>query len=340
MLEKPDIADEAIIDCLRSDYNLHVTSLEFMPLGHDANASVYRVLSTDGNAYFLKLKRGAVDELSLTIPQFLKAYGLEQVIAPLRTRTGRLSTQVEDFTVLLYPFIKGSSGKEIGLTDDQWIEFGTALKKLHSLELPTELATQIPAETFIPKTAHIKAVDAKIDAGDFNNHFAHELAAFWVEKRDEIHHLVERAETLGRQLQAQTHDLVLCHADIHTANVLIGTDGKLWIVDWDTPILAPKERDLIFVTGVGEGAALITSVPGARGEALFYSGYGKTEIDPMALAYYRYHWALEDIGGFGSSIFVAQDMDEETLEDAEYCLRVSFTPGSVAEAARQIDDWV
>ncbi len=340
MREKPDLADEVIIDCLRSDYNLHITSLVFMPLGYDPNASVYRVLTTDGNAYFLKLKRGAVDELSLTIPEFLKTHGLKQVIAPLKTRTGRLRTRVEDFTVLLYPFIDGRSGKEIGLTDSQWSEFGTALKKLHSLELPTELATQIPRETFIPKTSYIKAVDAKIDAGDFNNRFAHELAALWVEKRDEIHHLVERAETLGWQLQAQTHNLVLCHADIHTANVLIGTDGKLWIVDWDTPILAPKERDLIFVTGVGAGAALITSVPGAHGEALFYSGYGKTEIDPMALAYYRYHWALEDIGGFGALIFVVQGVGEETLEDAEYCLRVSFTPGSVAEAARQIDDWV
>ncbi len=340
MLEKPALEDARIAACLSANYGVTASAIEFLPLGYDTSASVYRIVGTDESAYFLKLKRGAVNELSLTLPEFLKTHGLEQVIAPLRTLTGRQRAQVEDFTVLLYPFIKGSSGKEIGLTDRQWVEFGTALKKLHSLELPTELLTQLPRETFIPNTSHIKAVDAKINAGDFNNRFAHELAALWVEKRDEIHHLVERAETLGRQLQAQMHELVLCHADIHTANVLSGTDGKLWIVDWDTLILAPKERDLIFVTGVGAGGALITSVPGARGEALFYSGYGKTEIDPMALAYYRYHWALEDIGGFGASIFVAQDVGEETLEDAEYCLRVSFMPGSVAEAARQIDDWV
>jgi len=35
---------------------------------------------------------------------------------------------------------------------------------------------------------------------------------------------------------------------------------------------------------------------GPREEALFFRGYGATAIDPLALAYYRYAWAVGDIG--------------------------------------------
>ncbi|MFN8449268.1 MAG: phosphotransferase [Anaerolineae bacterium] len=217
------------------------------------------------------------------------------------------------------------------------VEFGAVLKRMHSMALPDDLVASLPKETFNPKTSHIKAVETKIDAGDFGNRFAQKIAPFWREKRGEIRHIVERAETLGRQLRARRHNLMLCHSDIHIANLLIGNDGRLWIVDWDQPMLAPKERDLLFVTGVGIGGAV---APGVRGEALFYSSYGTTEIDRMALAYYRYDWAIQDIGEFGAAIFVTPDVGEETLEDAEACLRFSFTPGSVAEAARQIDDWL
>jgi spectinomycin phosphotransferase len=42
---------------------------------------------------------------------------------------------------------------------------------------------------------------------------------------------------------------VLCHADLHTWNVLVDGDGRLWLVDWDEAILAPRERDLMFLVG-------------------------------------------------------------------------------------------
>ena len=42
---------------------------------------------------------------------------------------------------------------------------------------------------------------------------------------------------------------VLCHSDIHGGNILIADTGELYVVDWDDPILAPKERDLMFIGG-------------------------------------------------------------------------------------------
>ena len=37
---------------------------------------------------------------------------------------------------------------------------------------------------------------------------------------------------------------VLCHSDIHAGNVLLGGNETIYIVDWDDPIMAPKELSL------------------------------------------------------------------------------------------------
>jgi spectinomycin phosphotransferase len=51
----------------------------------------------------------------------------------------------------------------------------------------------------------------------------------------------------------------------------------------------------------------------AREGALFYQGYGRAEIDPLTLAYYRYERIIEDI--------------------AEYCTRLLLTEKGGADRA-------
>ena len=83
----------------------------------------------------------------------------------------------------------------------------------------------------------------------------------------------------------------MCHSDIHAGNILIDANGALYIVDWDNPVLAPKERDLMFIGGGQEFAGHTAQ----EEETLFYRGYGQTQIDPIALAYYRYERIIQDI---------------------------------------------
>ena len=80
-----------------------------------------------------------------------------------------------------------------------------------------------------------------------------------------------------------------CHADIHAGNVFIDTHNKLYIVDWDTLIFAPKERDLMFIGGG------IEHWYKEEQSGLFYKGYGFVEINLPALFYYRYERIIDDI---------------------------------------------
>ena len=271
MLEKPDLPDETILTSLRQEYGLHDARLEFLPLGADVNTAVYRVVAADRSAYFLKLRKGNFAEITVTLPLFLKDQGIQPVITPLETQARRHWACLGDYTLILYPFIEGKDGYECKLTDHQWIDFGAALKALHTLPLPP---LAVPRESFPPDGRElVAAFQAQAEQTAFIDPTAAKLAAFMKAHRAEITHLVQRAGQLADLLQSRPIEWVLCHADIHPGNLLITADEAFYIVDWDAPILAPKERDLMFIGGTDLWN-------GFREKDLFYQGYGPVANRP------------------------------------------------------------
>ncbi len=326
MLEKPNLPDEIIITRLREKYEIFVGGLEFLPIGNDATAWVYRVRVDDGADYFLKVKRGAVYPPALLVPRYLKDNGIEAVVAPLPTQNGHLWVNTGEFNLILYPFIEGENGMDAGLSKSQWIELGRILKQLHIAQLPASVEQVTSRETFVPAwQAMVERLDKTIhETISFDAPYKNELADFWRARGDEIRHIVERAAVLGRTLRQKMLAFVLCHADIHGANVLVTADGGLHIVDWDQPIFAPKERDLMFVVGSDHTAFVL-------------EGYGQTRIDPLALAYYHYEWVVQEIGDYGERVFVTQNAGEETLSDSLRGFQQLFAPGDVVDAAYEAD---
>ena len=110
MLEKPSLQDEKITAALQVEYGLEVARLAFLPLGADLNTAVYRVVTASGTAYFLKLRDGVFDEICVTLPRFLSDQGIAQIIAPLASNTGQLWASLDEFKMILYPFIEGRNG--------------------------------------------------------------------------------------------------------------------------------------------------------------------------------------------------------------------------------------
>ncbi len=55
MREQPGIPEERLRACLQDQYDLIPVTLEFLPLGLDYHAGVYRVVSEQGTASLLKV---------------------------------------------------------------------------------------------------------------------------------------------------------------------------------------------------------------------------------------------------------------------------------------------
>src|SRR5215213_11872006 len=116
MLEKPNIPEERIISRLQAEYGLNVAQLTFLPLGADMGTAVYRVITDDGIAYFLKLRRGFAD-ITVTVPLFLKSQGVQEIIAPIEAKSRQGWADFDEYKIILYPFIEGKNGFEMELTD-------------------------------------------------------------------------------------------------------------------------------------------------------------------------------------------------------------------------------
>ena len=104
-------------------------------------------------------------------------------------------------------------------------------------------------------------------------------------------------------------------------------------MDWDETILAPRERDLMFVVG-----GLRSGLVAPREETLFFAGYGATAVDPLALAYYRCARAVSDLGYEGKQVCFRPDLGPDTRRAAVDLFMGLFRPGEIVALAFASDD--
>ncbi|HEX9017674.1 MAG TPA: aminoglycoside phosphotransferase family protein, partial [Anaerolineaceae bacterium] len=329
MLEKPDLADEQILACLRDCFGIRAKSVAFLPIGNDATAWAYRVDAAKNEHYFLKIKKGTFYPASLTVPRYLHDHGLSQVVAPLPGQDKQLWQPLREFRLILYPFIEGRDGMSAGLTSAQWRDFGRALERIHATRLPAALAGQMRREDFRPPwEATVRELAKRIAHEQFRDPCKEALADFWQSRAAEIERITARTEALGAALRSAPPEFVLCHSDIHTANILVEPGSDLAIIDWDYPQFAPAERDLMFVVGAGEPGQ-----PASQDEQCFFEGYGPAQVNQTALAYYRYEWVVQEIGDYGARVFLSSDGGEVTRQASVQGFRALFDAGDVIEAA-------
>ncbi len=333
MLEKPDLSEEKIAACVQEAYGLPVDQVVFLPLGADGNTAVYR-LTSNQTAYFLKLRGGVFDETSVMLPQCLSQQGITAVIPPLPTAAGQFWTHLDAYTVILYPFVVGRNGYEVNLSDRHWRELGTALKRVHTAVIPPAIINHIRQEDYSPQWREsVKRFLVLAASNDFTDPIAAQVVGLLQDKRAEILDLVGRAERLAQALKRQSPEFVVCHSDLHAGNILIDeANDTFYIVDWDDPFLAPKERDLMHIGGGWMGR---WRQPHEE-EALFYAGYGPVQINPAALAYYRYERIIQDMAIFCEELLLS-DAGGADRAQSLYYLQSNFQPNNTIEIAYRAD---
>lgn len=329
MLERPKLADQRIIEQLRASYDLSVHSLEFLPIGNDARAWSFRVKAASGD-YFLKLRVGPVNRAPLLVPRYLQNCGIENVVAPIPDESGRLFARIsanKQFVLMLYPYIEGESDWNMSLTAAQWRDWGSVMRSIHDAAVPMELADEVPHEVFALKWLDkIERVEAVLGRGDYEGAVAETVAQIWRENTDVIDQCRSRYLALGARLEDQPPEFVLCHADIHPANIIIDRDGEIHIVDWDEALLAPMERDLMFFIDDGRSADTTDA---------FFAGYGGCSVNPLALAYYKYDWVIQELGDYGERVFLADDLSRDDLALAQREFARLFAPDDVIDRAHR-----
>ena len=303
MREPPNISEERLRACLQDQYDLSPITLEFLPRGRDYNAGVFRVVSKQGIAYLLKVTTRSLYEPSFLVPRYLRDQGIISVVAPIPTKNRVLWTQLADWTVIVYSFIDGDSSLT-GMTNEQWKEVGRIFKRIHQMQLPPGGFPSLRTETFDP-TAYARWIH------DFETQYLQSrhdgstssrvFRASWVEHQSTIHTAVASLEKLAVLLQRRAVPFVICHADLHARNLIRDRAGHVFVIDWDEVMLAPKERDFIFIREPQADA--------------FWEGYGQKEINWMLLSYYLWERVVQDVIEEAQNVCFKDDLAEETKAD-------------------------
>jgi spectinomycin phosphotransferase len=146
------------------------------------------------------------------------------------------------------------------------------------------------------------------------------LAGFVRERFGQIEQVLSRARRLGEQIRRLDHPHMVCHTDIHAANILEDASGRLWVIDWDGLMLAPPERDLVFWRDSEHWPA-------------FQDGYASDrEIDEDIMRYYGLEWVVQEIADYGENIFFLPLSDEQKAHSlGEFSLL--FEAGNLVEQA-------
>jgi spectinomycin phosphotransferase len=329
VLEPPaDLSDATLAAAISAAYG-PISSLTFLPLGHDANAWVYAARRDVGRELFVKVRLAITNEAALVVPHHLAALGIDGVIAPLATIGGGLWTSAARYAVIAYPFLRGATAMDTGMSEEQWRSYGRLLRAIHGAPVGKDLARLLRHDSFSPDGARsVRNLDEFLQAARQVDQPRASVAQFWRDNRGLIEHILSTAEQLGSELARTAPSLVLCHADIHTNNVLVAEDGRIWFVDWDETMLAPRERDLMFVIG-----GIHHSFVDDRQTRLFLDGYGPVDVDPDALAFYRYSWAISDIASYGEQVFLRRELGSKNLAEAVSRFHSLFEPGSIVDIA-------
>jgi spectinomycin phosphotransferase len=331
--EPPNIAPEVLRAGLRERYDLGADTLEFLPCGHDNRAGVYRVVSEHGSVYLLKVTSRPLYEPSCLVPRYLydrDDRGITAVVTPLPTTSGSLWATLAGWKIMVYPFLEGDTSLT-GMTDEQWQATGTIFHQIHQVPLPPNGFPPMRTECFDPteylrwvrefEAQQLQALRAQLGGRGP----AQALCTSWVAHQSTIHAAMTSLEQLVAVLQSRTLPGVIAHADLHPANLLRDAAGHVFVLDWDEVMLAPKERDFIFIRE-----------PPARA---FWQGYGlragaeDEEIDWVALTYFRWERVIQDLIEEAQQALLRDDVGEDAKATAARRFAAAFAAGSSVDAA-------
>ena len=297
MLTPPDDLPEAVLVlALGRSWGMAVTSMEYRPVGWGSHH--WAVADAAGTRWFVTVDELENKRLSASEPldagfarlrsalgaaMDLRACGAAFVVAPVPARDGEPLTRVNDrFGVAVYPFADGQSF--------DWGEFSSPAHWLSVLGLLVDTHTAPPAASrraladdfAVPYRDELEAACAPAGEVADCGPYARAVSLLARQHAAPLQRLLARYDALGLAAWAQDARMVLTHGEPHPGNTML-TAGGWVLIDWDTALVAPPERDL-WDLDPGDGSILHA-----------YAQATGTSPRPSLLDLYRLRWDLADI---------------------------------------------
>ena len=240
---------------------------------------------------------------ALTAATDLRAFGCRFVVAPIATETHDPFVQFDRYAVALFPFTEGqgSSFEE---------SFGEAGRE-RVLELVAALHA-VPIAAIRPPAADgfvvpwLDQLDRSVDRNaPSKGPYGTVASLLLIDHEAAIRRVVARYGALVTGHLKDPGPPVVTHGEIHPGNVMETSEGWV-IVDWDTALLAPPERDL-WRLARGGGGSILRAYADATG----------TTPDERLLELYAMRWDLAEIASFAAAFRQPHEDTEDSRRGLE-----------------------
>ncbi|MEU7590982.1 phosphotransferase [Micromonospora sp. NPDC049230] len=284
-----------VAEQVRASFGLRLSAMRRVTHGADQYASLWLASTVDGARYAVKLSGGGT-AAGLAVTAYLAGQGVPGIAAPVPTHDGRLWVDHDGHRLSVVPWVSDQRALDGPMTTAHWRGYGEVLAAVHAVPVTDELSRLLPvggaAYPSIVAATHAMAERLRDpDPADPAGPVIADLAGVWSTVADRVRTLTREVERLAVDQRDRPVPFVVCHGDPHLGNLLLGADGRVWLIDWDDAVLAPRECDLMFVRG---GVLAFAPITPEQQRAVL-AGYGTTDVDPALVAWFLAVRALDDL---------------------------------------------
>jgi len=321
-----------VVDLLawvRKDFGIPLIGVQPTGLGADARAATFVGKTADGSMY--AVKTSTAPQLGLVVADYLAAQRVCGVPAPVRARDGALTAARGDQRLSVVPWVGQRRALDGGMDEAQWRGLGRLLGQVHATDAHDPALAVLPTEGPDPGRLieRARATPERLAQCAGDDSLLRELRDLWGAHRGRVLAVADRAESLAKSPAWATSRRVICHADPHAGNIVVGAGGEVWLLDWDDAVLAPREADLMFALG-----GVLAFAPVTAGEQrAFFEGYGTADRDTDLMGYFQCVRALDDVLSWSEEVLASAQQATPQGREALDIVRGILSPaGLVAHA--------
>jgi spectinomycin phosphotransferase len=313
--EPRDLDRAVLADALNRHWNIDAARLEYLPVGFGSHH--WEALGADGSRWFVSADDlqagphadGAPDDVFAVLDRAfrtaaaLRDAGLEFVLAPSPSEGGavlrRLGTR---YGIRVEPFIDGAaaeSGEFEGPEDRRLM--GTLLGRLHAASGRVPCGLPGREDFTLPGRAALEQAFAQLDTRWDSGPFAEPARKLLHTHARAVRDRLRAYDHLARRVREEPGTWVVTHGEPHSANVMRDVRGGLQLVDWDTTLMGPRERDLWMIVDAD-----------LTGWDEYREVLGSVRLSEDALGLYRERWALAEICVYVAEFRRPHDETEDT----------------------------
>jgi spectinomycin phosphotransferase/16S rRNA (guanine(1405)-N(7))-methyltransferase len=306
-----DLTEAGLRDALLRGWRVTADRIDHLPVGF---GSYHWGVQAGGTRWFLtvddlarrvrsssepRTTAGTRLRAALATARSLADGGLSFVVAPHLTLDGDVFASIgERFAAALYPHVDGARR--------EWGEFGSFTERMDVLDrvVAVHAATCTSAgveDLAVPMGDELRAALDDLTGPWTAGPYGERARLLLCRHAAGVERLLDQHRRLAERVLARPERFVVTHGEPHPGNTLI-TDEGVALVDWDTALLAPPERDLWIVAGHDE--RVLDAYTAATGRAVLADGN----------TCYRLTWDVVEI-----ALYIAELRGEhaETADTAE-----------------------